>query len=378
MMKKVSISLVIFLICALFAWSMKLYQQPTFNSQAIKEIYEILPESIRIQLYDYESNTAELFYIDTSMICDNSKVIARFNQYNELEHLGLHVFNITHEDRHLAHVFDYIERLRLIACLSIDNPNLRNKLYQERVEMKINGITIDNPKDLMHSITSVNANTPFSLYNDINDFIATWSIDYFNHIEFKFPNNYINISGKDKYELENDFVRDLINLPMGRPYPTKNSSTCFDIYSDDLLICRGNDYKGISDITSDSYFYRTDTSVVFDRNNFLESASNLFLNILTTQIRMQLTHKLYGDREKGHLVNINDFFSYFENGHKLFFGWQNKENDIYLASIFIYNNLFDYSHLLTVSFSKDDIFNENRILQATFYAFTPHGNLKKE
>jgi len=351
---------------------------PAFNSRFMMDLFEKLPEEIRVQIKEQRNTSPGTFLIDADMICDNSIIIFRLNQYSELVHLGIHVTSELPEKKQYSTVINYIERLLLTCCLLNNHEAIFLHLQLEKVEIIINGEPLADllQHDSFCSAITYAKNAPVSIERSPEGFHAIFSPDHFNHVSIKFPADIFTISGMDKYELENMLVRDMISLPKGQTVHVNNSSAPLYRYSNRVSMRQGLVYSGIAGISSNQFFYRNRvSSPVFDKANFYESASNLFLNIIPSGINLQINHKLYGGRTEKYIVNINDFLSSFGDAYTIYFGWQSRDMENLIASVFIFNNVFNYSHLLTVGFKSEDIFNEGGIIEATFYSYTPHGNL---
>ncbi len=352
---------------------------PAFNSRLMMDLYMKLPEEIRVKVKEQHNTSPGTFLIDGKRICENSKIIFSLNEYNELVHIGLHVKNELPEKKHYLTVINYIERLLLTCCLLNNHEAILFHLQLEKVEITINGEPLADflANNSFCDAIELAKNALVSIERSLNGFHAIYSPDLFNHVIITFPADIFTITGMDKYEIENMFVRDMGSLPEGQTVHVDNSSAPLYRFSNRVSMEEGFAYFGIAGISSNQFFYRNRaSSPVFDRGNFYESASNLFLNLIPSRISLQINHKLYGNRTENYTVNVNDFLSYFGDDYTIFFGWQNRNIENLIASVFIYNNVFNYSHMLTMSFKREDIFNEEGIIEATFYSFTPHGNLR--
>jgi hypothetical protein len=355
------------------------YPIPAFNSQVIMRLFEKLPDSLRIQLSAAQLKAPATLIVNGDMICENTKVNAKYNDHGEMLHLGLHLMSTNYENKSILIVKEYLERLFLTCCLLNNHDAILFHLQYEKVEITINGEPLADllQHDSFCSAIELVKNAPVSIERSSNGFHAIFSPDLFNHVSIKFPADIFTISGMDKFELENLLVRDMISLPKGQTFGANNTSVLLDRYSHRLSISQGLIYFGIASISSNQFFYRNKTSVpVFDRAYLYESVSNLFLNIIPSRINLQINHRLYGNRIENYTVNINDFLSYFDEAYTIYFGWQSRDTENLIASVFIYNNVFNYSHLLTVKFVSEDVFNEEGVIEATLYSFTPHGNIK--
>ncbi len=351
-----------------------------FSFSGLRAIYDLLPTKMQTALSETDLEPSGVYYFDAGSLIEGKRVVFRINHYNEVSHIGLQLFTDMVKNSNEQVVFDYLERKLLIYSLAKSSSDILNLMDQEKLVMYVNNNAVND--DLKRSINthfSFNSDIPFALYKTKDSFSAKWSVNPLTHIEFRFPNNFMTISGMDKYEIEQHLMRELQNLPEGQAMVIDLPKSDMTPYKDEIFVLRGGTYKNVDEISADYFLFFSDqVKPVYDERFVLESASNLLLNIIPTNIRLNINHQLYGDEQHNYLVNINDFLSYFRDDYSLYFGWQNKELSNLKASVFIYNNYFDYSHMLIISFQDADIFVDQRILQTEFYSYTPHNNLKQQ
>lgn len=351
-----------------------------FSFSGLRAIYDLLPTKMQTALSETDLEPSGVYYFDAGSLIEGKRVVFRINHYNEVSHIGLQLFTDMVKNTNEQVVFDYLERKLLIFSLAKSSSDILNLMDQEKLVMYVNNNAVND--DLKRSINthfSFNSDIPFALYKTKDSFSAKWSVNPLTHIEFRFPNNFMTISGMDKYEIEQHLMRELQNLPEGQAMVIDLPKSDMTPYKDEIFVLRGGTYKNVDEISADYFLFFSDqVKPVYDERFVLESASNLLLNIIPTNIRLNINHQLYGDEQHNYLVNINDFLSYFRDDYSLYFGWQNKELSNLKASVFIYNNYFDYSHMLIISFQDADIFVDQRILQTEFYSYTPHNNLKQQ
>lgn len=353
--------------------------EPAFTFAGLRAVYELLPTKMQTQFNEKDIVPSGVYFLDAGSLIKDKQIVFRINQYKEVSHIGLQLFSGLTTNTNEQVVFDYLERKLLFILLSNSSSDILNLMDQENLAFYVNNRVVND--DLKRSIQthfSSISNASFTLYNTQDSFSAKWSIGPLNYIEFRFPNNFITISGMDKYELEQHLMSELQNLPEGRAMVIDLPKSDLTPYKDEMFVLRGGTYKNVDDISADYFLlFSNQVKPVYDDRFILESASNLFLNIVPSNIRLNINHKQYGDKHQSCLVNINDFLSFFRDDYSLYFGWQNKDLNNLKASVFIYNSYFDYSHTLIISFQHADIFVDQRVLQTEFYSYTPHNNLKQ-
>jgi hypothetical protein len=348
----------------------------SFSSNNLHDLYKLLPESTKNKLESKALSPSNTYFIEDINVSNRYGLVMKSNNYNELSHIGLNIFSSELIESNYCKVIEYIERELLTYLLLQTDAEIKQRMNNNNIELRLNGNLL-NTKELIASYLVFDEYTHFNLNNDSKQFIAIWKLNSSNLITMKFTNNYIFIAGKQKDEIENEILRDLKYSNSGVEIHKQIRNLDDQVNCDRIYLNSGITYNDSPNITSDSYFYSHDSiTPVFDTLNHKESLNNLLLNLVPTHINFQIRHKLYGNSEENYTININDFFNHFSKDHDIFIGWGSNEKENLSASIFIYNVLFNYTHLLVVNTNMVNFSNYHGNINGTLYTFIRNDNLK--
>ena len=115
---------------------------------------------------------------------------------------------------------------------------------------------------------------------------------------------------------------------------------------------------------------------VFNQKYFKESTANIFQNLIRTNQKIIITHKLYGNREEQFTLNLNGFLNFFSADYHTYFGWQRGDSsEDLVASMFVKNQIFNFMHLLIIKTNSNLILNKNSTIEGTLYTFIPQNHI---
>jgi hypothetical protein len=359
-------------------WSLK--AQPVFNSSRLGEIFNMLPSETQDKIKLLNNTASKSYFLNEERISKNQQIIIRFNQYNELEHLGLFLINSKGSGEQFREIFDFLERTFLVYALTKDNSMFLGSSKKGYIEMLQNGNLIKNQNQVPSStLLTLNEKSPFKLDSNSKEFKATWKTVNSGALAIKIPNNLSQIAEKTKEELERDLIRKIRNSDNETSLSIHPLRSQLEYKSGNIYMLKGESYLLKIGITSNSYYMISDSIFpVFDGKYYKESICNLFLNLIPTRLKVSITQKLYGGIEENYLVNINSFLQNFSVNHKIYFGWQNDDKNNLKATIIIANTIYNYTHLLVIESNTKNIFGNAGSIKGTFYAFTPKNNLKQQ
>jgi hypothetical protein len=226
------------------------------------------------------------------------------------------------------------------------------------------------------SIRPLVEGAPFILDANEENYKITWKLNSVESLSMQFPNNYLVISGKRKDEIEKEIARDLKNIPQRSVSNYMEIQQNLNNYFGRIDTLKGEHYEGSVEISSDTYYYADSRKPVFDTVHVKESISNLLLNVIPTNIDLDITHVLYGSMTDQYTININDFINYFTKEHTVYCKVNDSIKNHIQASIFVLNIPFSYAHLLTINTSFNDIVNHAN-MNGMLYTFIRKDNVKK-
>lgn len=344
-----------------------------FNSKKIKEIFGMLPEVFQKEIEIKSTTGKGTYYMNCKQIAKNRNLIFRVNQYHELEHLGFYLIDDDKSSDAIREVFDYLENIFLVSALLKEKSVLNQEIARNKIEVLYNGASLNQSKSLnILPQLFIDKNTPLKIKYDSRYFVFSWTNDQSNTLDIKIPNDYFLITQKTKDELEKEILRKMNTVNISKVFterPLKNQLVQFDrnIYS-----FPGEIYSKAPELSSTKYFILNDSiSPVFNSKYYKESLRNLLLGIVPTSLELRLKQKLYGGNEEEILININRFFYLFQPGNKFYFGWQNDDKENLKASIFISNEIYNFTHLLVVTTNSKNVFRKNGEIEGLFFAYVP-------
>ena len=158
-------------------------------------------------------------------------------------------------------------------------------------------------------------------------------------------------------------------VEISKARPSRNQ---LKLKTQDIYLYQGEIYSTTPELSSSKYFYVKDSIYpVYSNKYYKESTRNLFLNLVPTSVKLNITQKLYGGIDEKLWLNLNTFFSNFSSDYNIFFGWQNDDKDNMKASVFISSKVYNYNHLLVVTTNVKTIFKNNGEVDGLFFAYIP-------
>lgn len=347
--------------------------QMKFNSKNIKEVFGMLPEVVRDEIVAKSISGNGTYYLDCKQVSKKNSLIFRINQFQELDHLGFYLIDDNKLPGSIREVLDYLENVFLVSTLLNEKSFLDREITQNRIEVFFNGSSI-NPKNKITVLPQfqIERNTPLKIKYDSNFFQITWLIDHSNVVEIKIPNDYFLITQKTKDELEREMFRKMNTIKFEKIFMDRPSQNQLIRFDQNVYQLPGEIYSKAPELSSSKYFILADSiKPVFTGKYYKESIRNLFLGIVPTSLILRITQKLYGGNEETLQINVNRFFNVFQPGNKIYFGWQNDDENNLKASIFISNEIYNYTHLLVVTTDKKTAFRKNGMIDGLFFAYVP-------
>jgi hypothetical protein len=352
--------------------------QIKFNSEKVKQIYALVPESVKAEIGLKSKAGAGLNLMTTSISGEKRIIAYRFNKYNELDHLGLSVISENNAVSDVREVFDYIERAFLVSVLLKEKYLLTKEVAENKIEVLYNGglLKQQNSLSVLPKI-SVGTTTPLTIKIDPDFFRFQWKLEDSNTLDIKVPNDFMLISGKTKDELEAQLLRDLKTCHISNVEKIRPQMSQLKLYSQGIYQFPGEIYSTTPELSSSKYYFADDSIYpVFNNRYYKESIRNLFLNLVPTSQVLNVTQKLYGGKDEKLNLNVNYFLSNFSKGYKVYFGWQSSEKENLKASIFISSLVYNFNHLLVVTPNTRSIFKKNGEIEGYFFAYIPKSDAK--
>jgi hypothetical protein len=351
-----------------------------FSSKRLKQIFAMLPSVYKKEIEVKSSSGSGTYFMDAKIIENKRELTFRFNQFNELEHLGFYLIDDRRSSSNISEVYDYLERTFLVSALMKEKYLLAEEVQNKKIEVLYNGNGIKQQNGLSVSPQiSLNKETPMKIRIDLDSFKIKWVLGSSNTLEIRIPNDYSLITEKTKDELEFHLLRILKLSPKVKINKERPSKSQLKFSSQNIYILPGEIYSTTPELSSSKYFVVSDSIYpVFSSKYYKESIRNLFLNLIQTELKLNITQKLYGGNDEKFSVNINNFLGNFSSSYKVFFGWQNDTKENLKASIFISNTVYNYNHLLVISSNTKELFKKNGEVEGLFLSYVPREKINKE
>lgn len=366
---------ILHIIFILLALSFNCHAQIGFETIAIEQLYNRLPESVRSEIYN-SSTKNENKKIDAQIDLDGN-VVSYSIENQLLKHVGIELKYLSSESKFEKTIVKFLERalLRLSLEKSLNDliytaEEMQIKILIQENELRFS--TISGLLDLMHVI---NTSNQFILSQTGVSFNVEWNSSI-GTIRMIFPNNYQLITGKNKKELDEEILKNLAEISM----ETASIIPSFDskLANDSLPICiaKGSDY--LNRLSSDVYykFNKKDSILVFDKKFISYSVSNLFQKKqLSGNRTLSLNQKLYGKRSVTLNLYLQKYISFFESDYETFCGLESQNQKNIKGTVIIRHKYFNFIHLLYFDSNSTEIFSDEGKINADFYPNIPMHNV---
>ena len=351
-------------------------QVQTFSSRKLTEISELFPKTCL-------PPTDSIF--NCPQITKGKSYVVRYNEKNEISHLGVSLFSHETEEIISLPVYNFIERIMLELLLQKSSSALQSRLSEYKIKLSRNDIEYGGRSfsSLSSTLEDIHNPTQFSLYKD-SCYTACWSFGNDELLKMSFPASRELIFGTDKKESD-ESISEMFASNDCQLYLYSNAP---DIVSANELtpisgtdIYRRNGTMFSSDkINSNTYYQRLDNTyqAVFDPEFPTESLANLFITKqIENSLTLRLSHKMYGSFTPEFTIPLDRFICLFDKEFTTYCVLYFPDSDNIQLSVVLRNRNFDYIHLLRVKTTVEQLFLKNGILTADFYTNIPLHNLQK-
>jgi hypothetical protein len=315
-------------------------------------------------------------------ICESKSFVIQFNAKNQVSHLGISMFSKEIKKIINEPVCTFVERFLLELTLADNNSEINSMLDHYGILLQRNGKKLEDSKiNSMNAILNeIQDPVSFTLTKDDKSYTAAWEYGQQNLFAIQFPINRELIIGTNKIEADNVLFDQL------QDNNCNNLSTLSNYMPDDtrlisidgsLFVCKGDSFL-LGAINENKYYKKTDKGyeLLFDDAYPNESLSNLFFgNFENNNLKIHVTHSMYGNFNPDFEMKLNDFICFFKNDFKIYAGSYEKEPGVINSTIIFQNKLYNYINLLIISTKKENIFNRNGVLSASFRSNIPQHNI---
>lgn len=321
------------------------------------DIFEYIVQNNLLQLPE------ELEY-DT--ICNvNDYSVRIIKEQGKISRIGLNLFNAEIKKSVDRNLLCFVEEALLAKVI-----NFKSDLY--------NRLVITNGSLADFKLLSPVSDLSINVLNSKNMTIE-WTLND-KHISVTLPCNYDTSYSGTRSDIEDAFIAKLRSF-RGNRIPFEPIDTLkLEPYGEDKLIYAGNSYQSKL-ITRHIYLNSEDLSPVCDTSSPIESIANLFIfpSEISDSIKVELKilkHE-YGEKEDV-VVPLSRFLAACEDdGCVAYWGTEKYENGVLEGTLFLYNHITGYDHVIKIDCSPEDILiNKKGKLQARASLFIPTNNVQ--
>lgn len=298
--------------------------------------------------------------------------ICRINDYavhivkeqGKISRIGLNLFNDDIKKSVDKKLLCFVEEALLAKVLNI-NSDLYNRLI-------ITNGSLDDFKTLSPQ-SDLAISTHNSQYMTIE-----WTVDN-KSVSIWLPSSYGSTHTGTRSDIENEFIAKLKSF-IGSRIPFERIDTQkLEPYGEDKFVYVGNSYQNHL-ITRNIYLSSENLSPVYDINSPIESIANLFIfpSEISDSIKVNLTilkHE-YGEKEN-FVIRLSQLLAACEDDDCIpYWGTEKYENGVLEGTLFLYNQLSGYDHVMKIDCKPEDILSKKGQIQARASLFIPTNNVQ--
>ena len=340
------------------------------------------------KLEDIASQLPEKYLIDRDTImkcpdiCENKSLVIQYNNKHQVSHLGISMFSKETKAIINQPVCDFIERFLLELSLTGDSKEIISMLNHYDIQVQRNGKKFgeENVNSISAFLNEINDSVSFSLTKDDKAYTVVWEYGQQNMFAIKFPLNRELITGANKLESDNDLYDQLQDNNCNHIVDVKkNLSDASSLISNDgtIYISKGDTFL-LSLINENIYYKKTNSGyeLIYDDNFPNESLSNLFMgNNENNDLKIKVSHSMYDNFTPVYEMNLKDFICFFRNDFKIYTAFDQREPGVVNSTVIFENKQYNYIHLLIISTKKENIFDKDGVITASFRSNIPMHNI---
>lgn len=358
----------------IFTLSMPLHAQINFSHASTKDLFDRLPESSQQKVAKAITYLSDDMHY-TEIVFDRIPVVVVAHD-NNLADLFIPLKGFGDSSPNDSMIGTFLGRSLLKLSLEKSIHDLISTAEFLQINIAFQGkdlifTTISGFEEIYKHI--VDANRVTILKNEHVNIVRWENQD--NLLEWKFPNNFQLISGKNKKELDEELFYSLTSFSMSH-FSQANRYKDLNRDENPILIRKGAKFMNL--LSSDVYYKQSgnDSFLVYDDNYPDYSLTNLLLKKeLAGDKTVFINHRIYGGRNEKYAVGLFDLISFFEKQQTGFVGIEDANPDSIEGTWIYYNEQFNFIHLLHFKTSSADIFSADGSISADLYSNIPLQNV---
>lgn len=272
----------------------------------------------------------------------------RVNEWNEVEHIGLHLFSQEIRTMQPLPLYDFLERYLLVMNAAPEGSDERVYMAWDKVHYPVGDATVAMRLDTtaMFSETHI----------DRHVYKVAWTVNDVKCLEMSFYMDYQLMAGCNAIELEQIMFR---KIRRGVWIERPQSHTGFPATGKEFVLQGRNFISPM--VRNDLYYVRKKESDAWALLDDAGSMSKTIANIMLSdesahELRVRVKLDKYGLRTDSATVSYNVWRQLcIDEGCTPYFGIKSKEGDVYKCSVFMVNETGGYLHLLSIDIPKEAV-----------------------
>jgi hypothetical protein len=351
-------------------------QAQTFSCRKLAEIGELFPKTCL-------PSTDSIF--NCPQIIKEKSFVVQYNTKNEIEHLGVSLFSPEAKEMINAPICNFIERLMLELLLQKNTAKVNKKMQEYGVHLEEkNSLSGNNTIPVIQTLLDkLQQPVRFSLQQQDVIYDARWQLEGGEIFILTFPASRELIFGTNKKESDKTLTE---LLPENRCQKLLKNETPIQknelesLFANTNIFIRKGDAFTLPELNSDTYYSQNATGkfnlVTDDRYPALFLKNILLIPTLETTLKLHIKHRMYGSFTPEFEIKPNDFTCFFQQDFDIYCHVDDTKQDTLKATVILYNKMFNYMHLLSITTPVNTLFQKNGVLQAEFYSNIPQHNIK--
>jgi hypothetical protein len=323
---------------------------------------------------------------DCPAIIKGKSLVVKYNNKNEISHLGLSLFSHEMKEMLNAPVCNFIERFLLELIQTKTTAGMTDKLRENSVvleEKTLTGIKDLSLATLTNILNRMQPSIHFTLHQTDDQYTAVWKFDEYETFTMTFPVSRELIFGTNKKESDEAIGESLPASYCNEAQKSKIEFTADEMsvnHYNNRIFERKGDFFILPKLNSDIYCFKNSESKfypVYDADYPAISLKNLFLlPQMNTGLQLYIKHRQYSNFTPEFKMKLNDFVCFFKPESNIYCHVETVGQDILKVYVIIHNKNFNYAHMLSIETTVDAVFKDSGTLHAEFYSNIPQHNIK--
>ena len=310
----------------------------------------------------------------THFVYKSHPLNVRINQYSEVEHIGLKLFEEEMKAKESLPIYDFLERYLLE----------RNLIKGMEEEIRLGFDDVIFLKGEVSDALRLDGTETFTMtYQPFREYKVEWSKDGETFLIISFGMDYQLISGCDIIELEKNYFKKMTRYCSDSD--TVSSSSLYSSISfprtDSFYVQKGSMFM-MASIRNDLYFQKkkNEWKLLNDPSKPYQSIANSVLARSSEKnYELEVTLDMYGYKEAKDTIQWNDWLAFCEQeGCIPYFGMKNKTDSSYTGTVFMVNETCGFVHMLSIVFPVTTLEKGKGIIKGRLFVYIPFQNIKDQ